>query len=126
MNALAVAAKWREIAGLPKQNDLLRVLTGLPSRDSTIFERSDPLAVGQRTIEATYTRPYQAHGSIGPSCAVAKFADGAMTVRTHTQGVVEETAPERPCNLTRGFRSSPKHVVATTAGDRTETNAARS
>src|SRR5258707_15734086 len=87
MNALAAAAKWLEIAGLPKQDDLLRVLTNLPSQDSTIFERSDPLAVGQRTIEATYTRPYQAHGSIGPSCAVAQFADGAMTVWTHTQGV---------------------------------------
>jgi nicotinate dehydrogenase subunit B len=87
MNALAAAAKWQEIAGLPKQDDLPRVLTDLPSQDSTIFERSDPLAVGQRTIEATYTRPYQAHGSIGPSCAVAQFADGAMTVWTHTQGV---------------------------------------
>ncbi len=34
-----------------------------------------------------YTRPYQAHGSIGPSCAVAQLLDGKMTVWTHTQGV---------------------------------------
>jgi CO/xanthine dehydrogenase Mo-binding subunit len=87
MNALSAAAKWTETAGLPKQDDLLRVLTGLPSQDSTIFERTDPSALGQKTIEATYTRPYQAHGSIGPSCAVAQFVDGAMTVWTHTQGV---------------------------------------
>jgi CO/xanthine dehydrogenase Mo-binding subunit len=87
MAALSAAAKWRETAALPKQDDLLRVLTGLPSQDSTIFERSNPSAVGQKTIEATYTRPYQAHGSIGPSCAVAQFSDGAMTVWTHTQGV---------------------------------------
>jgi CO/xanthine dehydrogenase Mo-binding subunit len=87
MNALSAAAKWKETAGLPKQDDLLRVLTGLPSQDSTIFERTDPSALGQKTIEATYTRPYQAHGSIGPSCAVAQFTDGAMTVWTHTQGV---------------------------------------
>src|SRR5258705_2293889 len=87
MTALAAAAKWREIAGLPKQDDLLRVLTNLASQDSTIFERSDPSAVGQKTIEATYARPYQAHGSIGPSCAVAQFTDGEMTVWTHTQGV---------------------------------------
>src|SRR5260370_12182095 len=32
-------------------------------------------------------RAYQGHGSIGTSCAVAQFADGAMTVWTHTQGV---------------------------------------
>jgi nicotinate dehydrogenase subunit B len=87
MAALSSAAKWRETATLPKQDDLARVLTSLPSQDSTIFERSNPAAGGQKTVEATYTRPYQAHGSIGPSCAVAQFADGAMTVWTHTQGV---------------------------------------
>jgi nicotinate dehydrogenase subunit B len=87
MNALSAAAKWKETAGLPKQDDLPGVLTSLPSQDSTIFERADPSVVGQKTIEATYTRPYQAHGSIGPSCAVAQFVDGAMTVWTHTQGV---------------------------------------
>jgi nicotinate dehydrogenase subunit B len=87
MNALSAAAKWREIAGLPKQDDLPNVLTGLPSQDTTIFQRGDPAFAGPNTIEATYTRPYQAHGSIGPSCAVAQFLDGAMTVWTHTQGV---------------------------------------
>jgi CO/xanthine dehydrogenase Mo-binding subunit len=87
MNALSAAAKWKETASLPKQDDLLKVLTSLPSQDSTIFERSNPAVSGQRTIEATYTRPYQSHGSIGPSCAVAQFTDGALTVWTHTQGV---------------------------------------
>jgi nicotinate dehydrogenase subunit B len=87
MQALSAAAKWRETPSLPKQDDLLAVLTGLPSNDSIIFQRSDPKTAGQRTLEATYTRPYQSHGSIGPSCAVAQFVDGAMTVWTHTQGV---------------------------------------
>jgi nicotinate dehydrogenase subunit B len=92
MNALAAAAKWQQTARLPKQDDLANVLTKLPSQDSTIFERSDPAAVGRKTIEASYTRPYQSHGSIGPSCAVAQFADGAMTVWTHTQGVYPDRA----------------------------------
>jgi len=87
MNALAAATKWKETASLPKQDDLLAVLTSLPSQNTTIFERGNASAAGQKTIEATYTRPYQAHGSIGPSCAVAQFVDGAMTVWTHTQGV---------------------------------------
>jgi CO/xanthine dehydrogenase Mo-binding subunit len=92
VKALAVAAKWQETARLPKQDDLANVLTRLPSQDSTIFERSDPAAIGRKTIEASYTRPYQSHGSIGPSCAVAQFADGAMTVWTHTQGVYPDRA----------------------------------
>jgi nicotinate dehydrogenase subunit B len=87
MKALSAAAKWQESARLPEQDDLANVLTGLPSQDSTIFEHSDASATGTRTIEAAYTRPYQSHGSIGPSCAVAQFSDGIMTVWTHTQGV---------------------------------------
>jgi nicotinate dehydrogenase subunit B len=87
MKALSAAAKWKETAGLPKQDDLLHVLTGLPSQDMTIYQQSNPSATGQKTIEATYTRPYQSHGSIGPSCAVAQSVDGVMTVWTHTQGV---------------------------------------
>jgi CO/xanthine dehydrogenase Mo-binding subunit len=87
MAALSLAAKWKEAATLPKQDDLPRVLTSLPSQDTTIFQQSNPSVAGAKTIEATYTRPYQAHGSIGPSCAIAQFADGAMTVWTHTQGV---------------------------------------
>ena len=90
MNALANAAKWQEVAQLPKLNDLPSVLTNLASQDSVIFQRSDPSVSGQRTIEATYTRPYQSHGSVGPSCAVAQLADGAMTVWSHTQGVYQD------------------------------------
>ncbi|MCK1636475.1 xanthine dehydrogenase family protein molybdopterin-binding subunit [Bradyrhizobium sp. 157] len=105
MNALAAAAKWKETASLPKQDDLLNVLTSLPSQDATIFERGNPADTGQKTVEATYTRPYQAHGSIGPSCAVAQFIDGAMTVWTHTQGVY----PDRQ-GIAEMLRMSPASV----------------
>jgi CO/xanthine dehydrogenase Mo-binding subunit len=87
MRALSSAATWKETAKLPKQDQLPDMLTSLPSRDETIYRQSNPAATGARTIEATYTRPYQAHGSIGPSCAVAQSVDGKMTVWTHTQGV---------------------------------------
>jgi CO/xanthine dehydrogenase Mo-binding subunit len=87
MKALSAAAKWKETPSLPKQDDLLAVLTGLPSQDSTIYQQSNPSATGQKTLEATYMRPYQSHGSIGPSCAVAQSVNDAMTVWTHTQGV---------------------------------------
>jgi nicotinate dehydrogenase subunit B len=50
MNALSAAAKWNETAKLPKQDDLLHVLTSLPSQDSTIFQQSNPSVVGQKTL----------------------------------------------------------------------------
>jgi len=87
MRALSAATKWNEKSGLPNQNDLRRVVTSLPSQDSVIFEVNGPTATGQRTLGATYTRPYQSHGSIGPSCAVAQLNNDVMTVWTHTQGV---------------------------------------
>ena len=38
MQALSTAAKWKETAKLPKQDQLPQVLTSLPSRDETIFQ----------------------------------------------------------------------------------------
>ncbi len=35
---------------------------------------------------ARYSKPFLAHGSIGPSCAVARLDDGMLTVWSHTQG----------------------------------------
>src|SRR5258708_27368036 len=37
-------------------------------------------------VEATYSRPYLSHASLGPSCAVAKVEPGQVTVWSHTQG----------------------------------------
>ena len=38
-------------------------------------------------FEATYTRGYLAHASISPSCGLAVYQDGTLTVWTHCQGV---------------------------------------
>ncbi|WP_373522560.1 molybdopterin cofactor-binding domain-containing protein [Aquiflexum sp.] len=40
-----------------------------------------------KKIKAEYQRPYQMHGSTGPSCAVAKCDDDNLTVWSPTQGV---------------------------------------
>lgn len=39
------------------------------------------------SCEATYIRPYQMHGSLGPSAAVAHWHEEQLTVWTHSQGV---------------------------------------
>ncbi|QRG05367.1 xanthine dehydrogenase family protein molybdopterin-binding subunit [Xanthobacter dioxanivorans] len=38
-------------------------------------------------LEATYSKPYIAHASIAPSCGLARFEHGTLTVWTHSQGV---------------------------------------
>jgi CO/xanthine dehydrogenase Mo-binding subunit len=59
------------------------------------------------TLNATYTRPFQVHGSIGPSCAVAQWSEGKLTVWTHSQGVY----PLRQ-HLARVMRMSDASIIA--------------
>jgi nicotinate dehydrogenase subunit B len=42
---------------------------------------------GRERFEATYSRGYLAHASISPSCGLAEYRDGRLTVWTHCQGV---------------------------------------
>ena len=86
---LAKAAKWKLGAELPDPKTIHAHLKSLPSKDETIGVKQAPVlaAAAGRTHEATYTKPYLAHGSIGPSCAVATFLNGRMIVWTHSQGV---------------------------------------
>jgi len=87
MQALSRAARWQEHAALPKQTHLHGFLLGLPADDHVILEKRDATGQPSKTLEATYTRPYISHGSMGPSCAIAHLTDGVMTIWTHTQGV---------------------------------------
>ncbi len=87
MRALADAARWEEKPSLPKQADLSATLMGLAAQDIVVRNQGQPGSANTNRLEATYTRPYQSHGSIGPSCAVARSDDSGVTVWTHTQGV---------------------------------------
>ncbi len=86
---MRAVAKWKEVADLPPRGmALYEHLLKLPSKDSVINAKTGSAGGGQvSTVEATYTRPYQCHASIGPSCALAQFKDGKLTVWTHSQGV---------------------------------------
>ena len=87
--ALKKSAVWKESATLPPSGDALydhMVSLGVPAQ--MMAERtSATAAAAAKTLEARYTRPYQAHGSIGPSCAVAQWDGGKLHVWTHSQGV---------------------------------------
>src|SRR5205823_1650915 len=86
---LLESARWSGGEDLPDPARLSAHLTSLPSQDSVISsKRSGGFAAADgRILEAMYTKPYIAHASIGPSCAVAAFENGRLTVWTHSQGV---------------------------------------
>jgi CO/xanthine dehydrogenase Mo-binding subunit len=81
-------ARWEESTVLPETTDP-RFLFKETTEDEVISEKRDDAAAarGAKTLEAEYTRPYVAHASIGPSCAVARFEGGRYTVWTHSQGI---------------------------------------
>lgn len=84
--ALARATRWEAPAALPGGRDIASIVRGLPGERQTVLARGTPGAAG-KTLRATYTRPFQLHASIGPSCAVASLEEGRYTVWTHSQGV---------------------------------------
>ncbi len=86
MRALGRAATWDEPATLSPQADIYAELKSLPQQDYLIRGDATP-APKTWTLESSYRRPYQMHGAIGPSCAVALFESGKLTVWTHSQGV---------------------------------------
>jgi len=87
MRALAKGATWEEQSTLPAQAGLYAFIQRLPSQDTVILGSQTSPGFGAGAIEATFRRPYQMHGSIGPSCAVGLARDETVTVWTHSQGV---------------------------------------
>jgi CO/xanthine dehydrogenase Mo-binding subunit len=88
--ALKKSARWKESESLPPSGDALfeHLMTKAKSVDSVVNEKTSATAApAAKTLNATYTRPFQVHGSIGPSCAVAQWREGKLTVWTHSQGV---------------------------------------
>ncbi len=87
--ALARAARWDVPATLPAGRGVAALVRSLPSQPQEVLARGVPglPVTGGKTLRASYTRPYQLHASIGPSCAIALLEQGRYTVWTHSQGV---------------------------------------
>ena len=79
---------WRESAELPDAASLTDWLKRQEAEISVVDSKSshDRRDVA-RTVKASYSRPYLAHASIGPSCALARFDGARLQVWTHSQGI---------------------------------------
>ena len=87
--AVAATARWEVTPSLPDEHDLKEFLLSGPAQVVTVDEVRDEeaAAVVTRTLEAEFTRPYLAHASMAPSCAVARWDGPRVTVWSHSQGV---------------------------------------
>jgi nicotinate dehydrogenase subunit B len=85
---LRKGATWSARETLPNEDDLAAWLKSQPAQTAVISSKkaATPKAV-TRTVKRQYSRPYIAHGSIAPSCAMAQWEGDRVRVWTHSQGV---------------------------------------
>jgi len=79
------AARW-DAPPMPEQAETVPFLMGLPAQTSTVHAKGTPASGAARRFEAVYSKPYLAHASLGPSCALAAPEGGRLRIWSHTQG----------------------------------------
>src|SRR6266566_1557108 len=99
--ALRLTASWREADPLPRDVHAWLKEHAAEHRVISEKENADARCRATRTFEASYTKPYISHASIGPSCAIAQIDDGKLMVWSHSQGIFNL---RRDLALTLGMR----------------------
>ena len=86
---VARAARWQTTPSLPDARDLRGFLLSAPSQTQTVIDQpvTDAAGTPTRTLTAEFTRPFLAHASVAPSCAIARWDGGSVTVWCHSQGI---------------------------------------
>jgi CO/xanthine dehydrogenase Mo-binding subunit len=94
--AKALSVTWAPGPELPKQETFYDHLRNQkPTRDTLLVNSKDvdqKLSEAAAVVKATYYHPYQMHGSVGSSCAVADVQGDKATVWSPTQGVWHQRA----------------------------------
>jgi nicotinate dehydrogenase subunit B len=86
--ARALKATWTPGVGLPAASTFYEFMRRQPARNTLVVDSGDvDRALGQATtiVRATYLHPYQMHGSMGSSCAVADVSAERATIWSPTQ-----------------------------------------
>jgi CO/xanthine dehydrogenase Mo-binding subunit len=83
--ARTVSTTWSDWQGLPDKQKLWEYVRGTKvNKDEDLQKVGNSgeamKTPGARLVTATYDFAIHTHGSIGPSCAVAEFVEGALTV----------------------------------------------
>lgn len=76
---------WDVPSFVCQEQETADLLSSLPATTSVAYEHGQA-GRAVRTKTARYSRPFLAHASIGPACALAHINQGHLTVWSHTQG----------------------------------------
>jgi CO/xanthine dehydrogenase Mo-binding subunit len=80
-------SKWSDAPAVPA--DIHAWLRSRAIENNVAKEEADAAARarGVRRVQAEYRKPFIAHASIGPSCALARMQGDKLEVWSHTQGI---------------------------------------
>jgi len=88
LTELARLAVWDGAPSLPDESSLADWLKSQPADTRIVASKGATDAANvSRTLSAAYAKPYLAHASIAPSCALARFDGGRLSVWSHSQGI---------------------------------------
>lgn len=87
--AAALRVTWGPGRPLPAHDDLFGWMRRQPCDDLVVRDVGRPAEGRVEVLERSYRWPFQAHASIGPSCAVADVRDDGVTVHAAAQGVYQ-------------------------------------
>ena len=106
-----LVVNWTPGPALPDQAQFYESLRAKPSRDVLLVDSADTtkiLAAAKTVVQATYQHPFQMHGSLASSCAVADVQGDRATIYSATQGVwYQKTA----CATLLGLKPENIHVL---------------
>jgi nicotinate dehydrogenase subunit B len=86
--ALRAGSRWIEEEGFELDQNWMRSLPRLRSIDSESEQGEAPsFSDALICLSRTYSKPPLAHAAMGPSCAIARYEGGRLTVWSHSQGV---------------------------------------
>ncbi|NJO32143.1 MAG: molybdopterin-dependent oxidoreductase [Rhodospirillales bacterium] len=83
--ALRMRAQWSDAEGAP--NSLAAAIAADSSSVEEVFRKGDAASAEGRVVRTQIERPYLAHASIAPSCAIARWRGGCLEVHSHSQAV---------------------------------------
>ena len=109
--AEALRVTWSAPEPLPDQRQLHTLMPQMPQETVGVSRAGDiDAAFGQaaQILDATYTFPWQAHASMGPSCAVADVRPDDATVFSSSQNVFALRASLAPL---LGLNIEQVHVI---------------
>ena len=86
---IAPPSIWLAGTGLPEQAKIYEYWRGLPvakqELTQNVGDAPAAIAASAQRVKASYEFPVQTHASLGPSCAVARFEGGELTIWSASQ-----------------------------------------